>query len=227
MDKSHRYTNLKDFDFKVKSRIKIDDDDFEVINSELEENDKIVEDNVEYLQEEDEIIQALNICMIKSVGKLIPKKDSSEMVDQLGENLMKKNGDKAKFVCSKHPEKNANFICVNKSCEYILYCMSCRKQHSKECTRKEMYLNVKDIEDKNFVDQYFDSSDFGYNEKIESVKKMIADHKDRMNNSYDLLEKNLIGKIKFHSKEFIMKRIKDSIEEKFNEYNGKHHLYCF
>ena len=58
MEKSHRYTNLEDFDFKVKSRIKIDDDDFEVINAELEENDKIVEDNVEYLQEEDEICES-------------------------------------------------------------------------------------------------------------------------------------------------------------------------
>jgi hypothetical protein len=84
-----------------------------------------------------------------------------------------------------------------------------------------MYINLSEIRDKNFMDQYFDTTDYDYDGKVDAVKKMIEESKTRMNEVYNMLEKNFIGKIKFHSKEFIFKRFKTNIEDKFDEFEGK------
>lgn len=221
MKQSHRYTNLEHLRSKVKERMKMEDSHFELVSSEFDNEEQIEEDNVQFLHEEDETTHCLHMCMIKSMEQLIPKKEEFELTDSLGEDLMNEKNGKTVIMCTKHNGKTANFVCINKSCEYVFYCMSCRKQHAKDCNRKEMFMNIKDLYDKNMVDQYFDTNDFDYEGQIDQVKEMIKNSKERMNEIYDILEKNLICKIKFHSKEFIFNKVKAKIEDKFDEFEGK------
>ena len=219
---SHRYTNLADFNEHVKSRIKIDDDKFELIETEKDEDDRFEEDHVKFLREEDEIIQALQVCSSKSFLNFIPEKDSSQLMNELNkEGIMKTLNGKAVFYCKRHPEKKANFICVNKCCEYTLYCMSCRKNHAKECNRKEMFMNINQIEKKDFMDEYFDVHEFKYDEKINKVKEFVETQREKMSEMLNVFEKILVNKIKLQSKEFKLKQIKDLIEDAHRKFEGK------
>merc|ERR1712137_390527 len=97
-----RYTNLQEFNQQSMSRIKIDEDKFEVILAEIEEDDRIDDDQVKFLQEEDEIIQALHVCSSKSFMDFIPTKTKNQLMDELSEEgLIKIDDDKIKFFCKK------------------------------------------------------------------------------------------------------------------------------
>jgi len=219
MDKN--FKNLEEFESKVIGNLNIDQDGLEEIKGALDEDEKIEEENVPYLHNEDVATQGLNICMSKLIQNAIPKKTESEIIDKLGNNLMKEDGDDVKFVCQNHNNANAYSLCVNKSCDYVFYCRGCKKSHQKKCNRTEMDLHLADLSNENFIDEGFDLSEFNHDENIDKIKDMIAEYKEKMSNAYDLLEKNMISKIRMFSKEFILKKIKGNIEDKLDEFKGK------
>lgn len=221
MERGHRYTDLADFNKQAKSRVNVDEDVFEVVIAEKEEDDRFEEEQVEFLREEDEIIQALHVCGSKNFSDFIPKKSESQLISELNvEGLMQIQNENVKFFCKNHLNKKANFICVNKSCEYTLYCMSCRKQHDKCCNRKFMSLNVNQIRNQDFVDEYFDVADFGFNEQIDRVKELVGGKRDKLNELLNVFEKTLVNKVKLQSKEFKLRQIKGFIEDAHQKFTG-------
>jgi hypothetical protein len=219
MDKN--FKDLDEFESKVIGKVNIDQDGLEEIKGALDEDEKIEEENVPYLHNEDVATQGLNICMSKLIQNAIPRKTEAEIIDKLKGDLMQEDGDDVKFVCQNHDSAKAYSLCVNKSCDFVFYCRGCRKNHQQSCNRTGMDLHLADLKNENFVDDGFDLSDFKHDVNIDKVKDLIAEYKDKMNNAYDLLEKNMISKIRMFSKEFMLKKIKGNIEDKLDEFKGK------
>ena len=156
----------------------IDNSEFEIVELDIEESDRFEEDDVNYLRKEDEIIQALYVCSSKSFIKCIPVKDEIQLNEELkNDELVTSVNGETQFNCKRHPKRKAGFICVNKCCDYTLYCMSCRMKHNKECSRDLMYLNIDDISKKDYVDQIFNVKEFNYDDQIEKVQELIKKKK--------------------------------------------------
>ena len=97
MKQSKRFTNLEQFHSKIRLPLNMEENDFEVIISELDQEDQTEEDNVKYLHQEDAVIQSLHICMRKSTMNMIPRKEEFELSDKLGEDLVSEKDKKIQF----------------------------------------------------------------------------------------------------------------------------------
>ena len=221
-NKSHRYTNMEQFKDHVKSKLRLDDTEFEVILTEQNEDERFEESHISYLREEDENIQALQVCSSKCFRNFVPCKNETERVNEFeGIELMKMVNDKPEFYCKTHPEKKANFICLNKSCDYIFFCMMCRKKHERTCSRKLMVMNIEQIKNKDFINDYFDESEVDFDESIKKVQNKIKKKREKMNEMFNVLEKTLVNKLKLQSKEFKLKQMREFILDKHKDYKGR------
>lgn len=220
--KQHLYSNEEDFKHHVKQRIKIDDEQFELLWSEMDEEDRFEDDQIKLLVQEDEIIQALHLCFSKSFLDCLPQKSQNQLINELSqEGLMQTEENKVAFFCKKHKGTKAVDICLNKSCKYTLFCMKCRKSHGKKCDRKEMDLNIDQIQNKDFMNGYFDVSRINYEEIVEKVRGFLNEYREQVNQMFNVFEKTLVKKVRLQSKEFRFKQIKESIEDAHSKFTGK------
>jgi hypothetical protein len=218
---AHRYTNMEQFKQGMNSHLRLPENEFEVIYSEQNESERFEESHLPFLRKEDEKIQTLQVYLSRNFKNFIPCKSSAEMTSIFDdENMMKINGDKIQFYCQKHPKKKAGFLCLNKSCDHVMYCMSCRKDHDQNCNRRQMVMNIKDIEDKDFANDYFDIEDYNYEEQTSKVKELVQTQREKMNEMLDLFEKTMISKIKMQGMEFKLKQMKEGIEDRHKHFKG-------
>lgn len=219
--KAHRYTNMEQFKEGMKSHLHLPENDFEVIYAEQDESERFEESHIQFLRKEDEKIQSLQVYLSQNFKNFIPCKSQQERTSIFDdENMMKKNGDKIQFYCQKHPGKRAGFLCLNKSCDFVMYCMSCRREHNEECNRKLMYMNIRDIEAKDFANDYFDTGEYDFDEQVKKVKDLVQKQRVKMTEMLDLFEKTMISKIKMQGMEFKLKQMKEAIDDRHKHFKG-------
>ena len=220
--KSHRFTNMEEYKNNMKSQLRFDENEFEVIYTEQKEEDRFEESHLPYLRKEDNEIGTLQMYLSHNIRNFIPRKDKQECTSIFSNsNLMKTVKDKPTFVCLKHLEKKANQICLNKSCEHVIFCMKCRGDHEANCSRKTMSMTINDCQQLDFVNDYFDVDEYDFDEKIENVKELVEEKRKKMIEMLDVLEMILINKLKLQAKEFKLRQMKESINDKHTEFKGK------
>ena len=217
-----QFKDLDEFYNFVGNWIKISEDAIELFKVEIDEGNRFEEEHVKFLHEEDEIINALNICFHKSFNNSLPAKSSFQLMNELNEaDLMKSKGNSVSFHCKKHNSRTAKHICVNKSCEFTLYCMDCYSTHQKKCDRNLMPLHIGDTLNIDLLDEYFNVSDFDFDAKVRKVREWIEVHKNKVHEMLSVFEKTLINKLEMQSKEFLLKNLRNSIEDSHRKFQGK------
>lgn len=208
-----RYTNLQEFQDKIKIKFGYNDDSFEFLTSQIYQPEQIKDEEFDLIREEDELIEALQLNLRKAFENLIPKQGKKEWMNNA-------ESSEKMFKCKKHPNRSCTYVCVNSSCPYGFFCQSCSKAHQKECNRNIMYMNSDQIINREFVHEYFDPSSFDYEQQIRAVRELVDEKRKKINMNFDVLEKIMVNKIKFQSKEFKLKQLKACLDNVFEEYEG-------
>ena len=219
--RNHRFTNMEEYKNGMKSRLRLDDNDFEVIYSEQNEDDRFEESHLPYLRKEDNEIGTLQLYLSHNIHNFIPAKEKSECTSIFGEKgLMKIVNDKPVFFCRTYPDKKATKICLNRSCKHVLFSMKSQKVHESECNRKLMTWNINEVLDEFLIDDFFDTNDYDFDEQIQKVKDLVEAKKTKMNEMLDVFEKIMISKVSLQAKEFKLRQLKEIINDKHQIFKG-------
>jgi hypothetical protein len=123
--------------------------------------------------------------------------------------------------CGKHPDKKLSFICANTECTMKLFCMKCRKDHKKTCTRPEMISTIQMFEDNGFYEEYHEVDESKISEKMEKIDNLGEELKDVFGSFVDVMMKHWKNEILSLSKEPMSKYAQEQLKVKLKKYNGK------
>lgn len=84
-----------------------------------------------------------------------------------------------------------------------------------------MVMNIEQIKNKDFINDYFDESEVDFDESIKKVQNKIKKKREKMNEMFNVLEKTLVNKLKLQSKEFKLKQMREFILDKHKDYKGR------
>ena len=177
------------------------------------------EDHVSLLQKEDEIFQSLYKKFYNNLNSFIPRKNINELNQINSRSIIKKIDQKDEIFCVNHENKKAHFICLSPSCQHVFYCMSCHKDHSRQCEKGQIILNIDKNKDSRILEEYTNVEKFDFDEKNSLIEQMIQSKISKFSEYMKILETNFILKLK-QSKEFILKKLKDNISGLYGTYKG-------
>ena len=215
----HRYTNLTERKTAVMEKAGIEEDLFEVLESNIYDPSIIKMDELDLIRPEDDTIYALTLNLLKSFERCIPEKQTEKWVESVRRSH-NSNVDQKDMKCKKHPERTATYVCVSTHCPLNFFCQACVRTHEKTCDRKYMHMNSIQIQNEDFVTEYFNPEEFDYDGKIDEIKAIVKKQREKNNMTLDIIEKIMLNKLKFQSKEFKLKQMKAKLEKHFDEYTS-------
>ena len=124
------------------------------------------------------------------------------------------------FFCKNHLRQKKNlFLCLNVDCPLKVFCKVCKiKKHLKCCSRINMDIKLDEIGDKEEILEFFDVENYDYAGFESEVRGKFGEIRETMNSNIDQMERLLLKKIRYESKEFRLKSIYETwarlVEEK-------------
>lgn len=210
---------------QVRRMTHISADEFERLESSMVHLREIEEEHIHHTTKEDQQLDALHLNLAKSFNSIYPRKNESEGLPNGDSKIPKKESNKSQnlfIYCSKILNRVASVVCVNATCPEPFICQTAIKKHHKVCNRENMTIPIQEVLDLEMLDtNCFNPEEFDYEEKIDIVKNVVRESKEKLNQMFDILLRNSINKLCHESKEFKMKQLRKIIEEKVEKFNSK------
>ena len=172
-------------------QIEVNEEDFESLLQQIYPIKKMdVENGV--MSEQDTSLMLYAMHMLNCYDKSMPRsKDISGQEDNIE-------------FCSKHNKVRLNFVCTNVECPNKLYCMLCRKDHHKNCSRNSMYINHKTLLNEEFYKDYYNVDSNIIHDKIDKLDEFAEKMKNIFGSHIDNIIKHWKNELKTLSKESLM-----------------------
>ena len=211
------YKDLDDFESKVMEKLALGVNEFSRLRENEFEPEERREEEVKEYNEEDLKNECLNLVMKQTIEKIFPDglERFGDFIKTSGIDNMNNIND---FKCNNHDKRSVCYVCVNPSCKYVFFCQGCLAKHNKECDREHMIMNNEKILNEDYADQYYDYEDFDFEGKRDQIKEKFAELKEKINTSLDVLEKVALDKISFFTKEYNLRRIKETISTNLDDF---------
>jgi len=126
--------------------------------------------------------------------------------------------------CTKHHDINFNYICANVECDFKMFCMKCRKDHQKTCSRPEMVFTKQTFKD-HFYEEYYELNESVIDQKISQVQDLGETMKTKFSKFIDVMVKHWENEILCLTKESLSKFAKEQLQEKLESYKSKRTKY--
>lgn len=213
-----QFKSLDEYENAVSDKLNMESTKLE----EFQENEYAPEEKKEeeaaLLTNEDVEINAANVLMNKTLKNLYPQ-NVQKWASTVKHSGMGEIKEVKQFKCTVHKKRNVCYVCVNSNCKTVFFCQQCLPEHSKKCDRENMFFNNVRLNEKEFVNEYYDYDDFDFDEEADKIKEKFLTLQENFKTHFEILEKIALDNLKFYSKEFKIRRMKQIVEKDLENFN--------